>query len=303
MNQPAIVVVGSANMDLVVSASDLPRPGETVLGRDFMTVGGGKGANQAIAAARAGAGCAMIGAIGDDGFGTRLRAGLADAGVDVTGLRTAAGPSGVAMIAVDDAGENFIVVAPGANDTLTGLTDTDRRRIRDADTLVCQLEVPLPVVAQAVEEAAAADTTVVLNAAPARKLPAEILTAVDVLVVNEVEAAMLAGSDESAPEPLLEALLAMVPRVVMTVGAKGCWHADRDGTTHFAAPAVTAVDSTAAGDSFTGALAVALAAGREPAEAAKWACAAGSVTVQRRGAGVSLPTREEIDRRFEEFYR
>jgi ribokinase len=288
-----IVVVGSANMDLVVDTPVLPRPGETVLGERFTTVPGGKGANQAIAAARAGAQCAFIGAVGQDAFGELLRANLSASGVDVARLRVVPGASGVALIAVDANAENFIVVAPGANSSLTRLDIQDRVAIEGADVLLCQLETPLPTVAQAAAAAKTSGTTVVLNASPARALPAELLAAVDVLVVNQHEAAVISGRETG----LLEALLPLVPRVVMTLGAAGAAYADRSGARiEIPAPRVEAVDTTAAGDAFTGALAVAWARRRPVAEALRWACAAGALTATRRGASTALPTAVEIDK-------
>lgn len=279
-----VAVVGSANLDLVATAPVLPRPGETVLGHGFRTVPGGKGANQAVAAARAGAGCAFIGAVGDDPFAEQLRAHLAGSGVDIAGLRTVPGPSGVALIAVDDAAENLIVVAPGANASVTGLTGRDRAAAAAADVVLCQLEIPLP----AVSEAMTAAPFAILNAAPAQALPAELLAAVDLLVVNESEAATLGGGAGD--------LLASVPRVVVTLGARGAEYADRDGARlTVPAPRIEAVDTTAAGDAFCGALAVAWAEGRPVAAALRWACAAGAACATRPGAGTALPTRAEID--------
>lgn len=293
-----VVVVGSANLDLVVTAPALPRPGETVLGGNFTTVPGGKGANQAVAAARAGARVGFIGAVGQDSFAQPQRDSLAAAGVDVSRLRTVPGPSGVALIAVDDAAENLIVVAPGANAALTTLSTPDRDAIAAADVLLCQLEIPLSAVAEAAATARAAGTVVVLNAAPARTLPGEVLDVVDVLVVNEGEAEVLAGRP-AAPEDLLD----LVPRVVMTLGARGAAYADRDGVRlEVPAPRVDAVDTTAAGDAFTGALAVAWAEGRPVERALHWACAAGAVCARRPGASSALPTRAEIDQMFTAAY-
>lgn len=287
-----VVVVGSANMDLVVNTPTLPRPGETVLGGEFATVPGGKGANQAIAAARAGARCVFIGAVGRDAFGTALRDSLAASGVDTERLRTVAGPSGVALIAVDAQAENLIVVAPGANACLTRLEVQDRLAIEAADVLLCQLEVPLPAVAQAAAAAKRAGTTVVLNAAPARILPPELLTAVDILMVNQHEAAVVTGRSAN----LVEALLALVPRVVMTLGAAGAVYADRSGA-RLDVPAFTvnAVDTTGAGDAFAGAFAVAWAQRRPIPEVLRWACAAGAVAATRPGASTALPTAAEIE--------
>lgn len=289
---PTVVVAGSANMDLVATAPALPRPGETVLGRDFITMPGGKGANQAIAASRAGGACTLLGAIGSDSFGVTLRARLSASGVDTSLVRMAYGASGVAIVMVDAAGENAIVVTPGANSTFTELTEPELAVIAGADVLVCQLEVPVETVAAAAVAARAAGTRVVLNAAPARPLPAELLAAVDLLVVNEGEAKAISGRGRED----MAALLDVVPRAVVTLGAAGAWYGDRTGTRqHVSAPAVTSVDSTAAGDAFTGALAVAWGEGRPILDAVRWACAAGAVCVRRLGAYQALPQRAEID--------
>ncbi|MEJ3749341.1 ribokinase [Actinomycetes bacterium KLBMP 9797] len=289
-----VVVVGSANLDLVATTPTLPRPGETVLGDGFTTVPGGKGANQAVAAARAGARCAFVGAVGQDGFAAPLRDNLMAAGVDVSRLRSVPGTSGVALIAVDRAAENLIVVAPGANAALTSLSIPDHEAIGAADVLVCQLEIPIDTVTRAAAVARAAGTVVMLNAAPARPLPAALLDAVDVLVVNQGEAEALVGRP-AEPEDLLD----LVPRVVMTLGAGGVAYADRDGAhLRVDAPTVDAVDTTAAGDAFTGALAVAWAEGRPVVDALRWACAAGAACARRLGASSSLPTRAEIDQLF-----
>jgi ribokinase len=289
---PHVVVAGSANMDLVATAPALPRPGETVLGRDFAMVAGGKGANQAIAASRAGGACTFLGAIGSDSFGVTLRARLTASGVDTSLVRTAYGGSGVAVVMVDAAGENMIVATPGANATFTGPTDRELAAVAGADVLVCQLEVPVETVTAAVVAARAAGTRTVLNAAPARPLPADLLDAVDLLVVNEVEAVALAGRGRDDPA----ALLASVPRAVLTLGPAGAWYVDRDGTRSLVpAPVVTAVDSTAAGDAFTGALAVAWGEDRPILDAVRWACAAGAACARRLGAYHALPRRAEID--------
>ncbi|MEV0215465.1 ribokinase [Micromonospora sp. NPDC050695] len=305
-----VAVVGSSNLDLVVTASRLPSPGETVLGENFRTVPGGKGANQAVAAARAGAVCEFVGAVGDDEFGTQMRASLVGAGVDVRGLRTVAGPSGVALIAVDRAAENFIVVAPGANSALTELDADDRATIAAADVLLLQLEVPLAAVTRAADWARAEGTTVVLNAAPAAVLPTELLDLVDVLVVNEHEAAVVAGVCSDDPSVLLDALLTMVPRVVLTLGARGAAYADRrDLRIAVPAPRIDAVDTTASGDAFTGALAVGWAerggASNEETVTAtlRWACAAGAACAQRPGASTALPDRLAIDALYDATYR
>ncbi|MGB2567515.1 ribokinase [Micromonospora citrea] len=292
MRQTRVVVVGSANMDLVGTGPTLPRPGETVLGSDFVMVPGGKGANQAIAAARAGASCAFLGALGSDAFGVTLRARITAAGVDTGQLRVVYGASGVALVMVNTDGENAILVTPGANASFLGLTDSELDAVRQADVLVAQVEIPLETVTAAAVAARRAGTRVILNAAPARPLPDELLAAVDLLVVNETEAQALTGRGRDEPEALLE----LVPRAVLTLGGEGAWYVDRDGVrTHVPAVKVDVVDSTAAGDAFTAALAVAWGEGREVRDAVRWAAAAGAACVRRLGASVALPHRAEID--------
>lgn len=289
---PRIAVVGSANMDLVGLAERLPAPGETVLGDDFVMTPGGKGANQAIASARAGGECTFLGAIGSDSFGVTINARLTAAGVNTGKVRTSYGPSGVAVIMVDHAGENSILVSPGANRTFTGLTDDEKAAVAGADVLICQQEIPVSTVIEAARAARDGGTRTVLNAAPARPLPAELLELVDLLVVNEVEARAITGT----PEQDMDALLAAVPRVVLTLGGAGAWYADRDGRSErIPAYPVEVVDTTAAGDAFCGALAVAWGEGRDIVDAVRWATAAGAACVRRVGAYPSLPTRADID--------
>ncbi|GAA0539639.1 ribokinase [Paractinoplanes ferrugineus] len=293
---PRIVVAGSANMDLVGIAERLPLPGETVLGSDFVMMPGGKGANQAIAAARAGSGSVFLGAIGSDSFGVTLNARLHAAGVDVTHVRTSYGASGVAVIMVDHAGENAILVSPGANSTFTNLNEDEARLIAGGDVLLCQLEIPVETVTAACTAARAGGTRTILNAAPARELPADLLANVDLLVVNELEAQTI--TDSQSPD--MAALLALVPRVVLTLGGSGSRYAERDGRDEFV-PAfkVEPTDTTAAGDAFTGALAVAWGEGRDLIEAVRWANAAGAACVRKLGASNALPTRTEIDEIFQ----
>jgi ribokinase len=293
---PRIVVVGSANMDLVGLAPRLPLPGETVLGDDFVMTPGGKGANQAIAAARAGGHTIFLGAIGSDAFGVTINARLTGAGVDTAHLRTTYGTSGVAVIMVDRSGENSIMVAPGANNAFRGLTAGEQEVVASADVLVCQQEIPAETVAAAAKAARAGGTRTILNAAPARAMPPELLENVDLLVVNEVEAEAITG----AAKPDMAALLALVPRVVLTLSGAGSRYADRDGTDdQIPAYRVEVTDTTAAGDAFTGALAVAWAEGRPLPEAVRWANAAGAACVRKVGASNSLPTRSEINALFE----
>jgi ribokinase len=286
------VVVGSANMDLVGIAARLPLPGETVLGDDFVMMPGGKGANQAIAAARAGGHAVFLGAIGSDSFGVTLNARLTASGVDTAHVRTAYGASGVAVIMVDRSAENSILVAPGANSMFVDLTEAEEQVIVSGDVLLCQLEIPIETVTAATRAARAGGTRTILNAAPARELPADLLANVDLLVVNEVEAQTITGSEG----PDMAALLALVPRVVLTLGGAGSRYAERDGRDE-TVPAfpVEATDTTAAGDAFTAALAVAWGEGRDLMEAVRWANAAGAACVRKLGASNALPTRDEID--------
>ena len=289
---PRIVVAGSANMDVVGLAERLPAPGETVLGDDFVMNPGGKGANQAIAAARAGGDTAFLGAIGSDSFGVTITARLVAAGVDTAHVRTTYGSSGVAVIMVDRAGENSILVSPGANSTFTDLTDAEQAVIAGGDVLLCQQEIPAATVLAAARAGHAGGTRVVLNAAPARPLHPDLLAMVDLLVVNEVEAQAVTGR----PEPDVAALLEVVPRAVLTLGGAGSWFAERGGRTErVPAVPVDVVDTTAAGDAFCGALAVAWGEGRDLVDAVRWASAAGAACVRRVGAFGALPSRAEID--------
>ncbi|MEV8453505.1 ribokinase [Streptomyces sp. NPDC052095] len=289
-----IAVLGSTNMDLVAYTDRAPRLGETVTGREFRTVPGGKGANQAVAAARAGGDVLMIGAVGDDAYGGLLRDNLEHSGVDTDLLHTAEGPSGTAHIVVDSTGANAIVVIPGANGTVTALGPGETAAIAGAGLLLLQLELPLPVVVEGARTAHAQGVRTILTPSPAQPLPAELLDCVDLLVPNEHEAAELSGFAD--PWAAADHLLARVPAVVVTLGAKGCLYAAR-GTEPvlFPAPEVTAVDTTGAGDTFVGTLAVALAEHRPVPEALAWAAAAAALCVQRPGASASMPYRTEIE--------
>ncbi|MFI8964595.1 ribokinase [Streptomyces sp. NPDC053493] len=290
----SIVVLGSTNMDLVAYVAEAPARGETVTGREFRTVPGGKGANQAVAAARAGAEVSMIGAVGADDFGLRLRAALEHSGVDTDLLRTVEGPSGTAHIVVDDQGGNAIVVVPGANGTVTSLTHGDEALIATADALLLQLELPLSVVVEGSRAARERGVRTVLTPAPARPLPPELLSTTDLLVPNEHEAAALTGLTD--PHAAALALLDAVPEVVVTLGAAGCLYVARGREpVTVPAPQVRAVDTTAAGDTFVGALAVAVTEGRPVPEALAWASAAAALSVQREGASTSMPYRTEIE--------
>lgn len=297
-----VVVVGSVNVDLVVRAARLPRPGETVGGGTFFKAHGGKGANQAVAAARLGAAVGLVARVGSDSFGDEALAHFGREGLRTRHVtRDPTHATGVAVITVDAAGQNAIAVAPGANAALTP-ADVDRAAdsIRNARVLVTQLETPLETVWHAVRLAAGSGVPVVLNPAPApdRPLPADLLGAVAVLTPNESEATALSGVpvvDEASARRAAVVLRASgVRTVVVTLGERGVLIADATGTELVPAPRVRAVDTTAAGDAFTGALARYLAAGLDVREAARRACAAASLSVTRVGAQPSLPTAAEL---------
>jgi ribokinase len=290
------VVLGSANIDLVYSVDEVPALGETVLATGQARHPGGKGLNQAVAAARGGARTAFIGAVGDDPGGVELVAVLRDCGIDTTLLHTVEGATGTALITVQRDGNNTIVVAAGANGTIDELTVAAREAVAAASVLVAQLEVPLAAVAQAAQAARSAGTTVVLNAAPAMPLDDALLTLVDVLVVNENEAMTLAGGDD----PIVSAgtLTDRAGTVVVTLGSAGAAVLQPGGHIE-KLPAIKAqvADTTGAGDTFTGVLAAGLAAGEPVAAAARRAVIAAGISVERHGAVPSIPTRAEIDAR------
>ena len=288
-----VVVVGSANADLVLRLAELPRPGETRLATDTSRLPGGKGANQAVAAARSGALTTLIAAIGDDADGQLVSEALVAAGVDVRLVRTSSAPTGLAVVLLDDRGRNSIVVAPGANATIEQLRPDERDVVRDGSVLLCQLEVPLPVVIEAAQTARAAGRIVVVNAAPSQPLPDALVAAVDVLVVNEHEASEIAGTPDL--DRAVDVLLTRVPAVVVTLGAAGARVAERTGPRRLLpAPAVEVVDTTGAGDTFCGVFAAGLAAGTSMTAAAERAIAAASLSVQRLGAIPSIPRADEI---------
>jgi ribokinase len=281
-----IVVLGSANADLVVTVPWRPSAGETVLGSDTAVLPGGKGANTAVAAGRIGGRVAFAGAVGTDQYGELLLESLRSSGVDTSLVRRRERPTGIAYITVTPDGENAIVVSPGANATLTN-HDIE---FGTARVLVASLEVPVPVVEHAVALAAARGVRPVLNLSPAAHLSAETLSLLDPLVVNEHEAAWLLGG-----EPDARRLLELGPRsVVITLGARGAVVADYQATVEIPAPKVDPVDTTGAGDAFAGALAVGLAAGNDLVAAAELAVRVAAISVTRPGAQPSYPTLAEL---------
>ncbi|GAB7108540.1 ribokinase [Streptomyces phaeofaciens JCM 4814] len=294
-----LLVVGSANADLVIDVERRPAAGETVLGSDLAVHPGGKGANQAVAAARLGARTALLARVGDDGHGRLLLDSLRAAGVDTGGVLVGGAPTGVALITVDPSGDNSIVVSPGANGRLTP------RDVRAAANLFrisrvvsAQLEIPLETVVEVVRSLAPG-SRFVLNPSPPRPLPAEVLAACDPLIVNEHEAKVILGEAAGAgdePVDWARLLLAKGPKsVVVTLGSDGALVASAEGVARIASVRVDAVDTTGAGDSFTAALAWKLGAGASLAEAAAYAARVGAVAVTRRGAQESFPTAAEVD--------
>ncbi|MDQ1038513.1 ribokinase [Streptomyces sp. V3I8] len=293
-----LLVVGSANADLVVGVERRPGAGETVLGSDLALHPGGKGANQAVAAARLGARTALLARVGDDAHGRLLLDSQRAAGVDTSGVLVGGAPTGVALITVDPSGDNSIVVSPGANGRLVpaDLRAAPAAALLAASRVVsAQLEIPLETVAEAVR-GLRPGTRFVLNPSPPRELPEAVLAACDPLIVNEHEARVVLGADAGrTPEEWAGALLALGPRsVVVTLGEEGALVADASGTVRVPAVRVDAVDTTGAGDSFTAALAWRLGAGESLADAAAYAARVGAVAVTRQGAQASFPTAEEV---------
>jgi len=301
MARDAVLVFGSLNMDLVARVPRMPAPGETLSGHGFLANPGGKGANQAVACARQGARVAMVGRVGDDLFAAQLRDSLAAQGVDAQGVATAAGhPTGVALILVDDAGQNCIAVIPGANAQLqAGDADVLGPALAGAGLLLLQLEVPVPAVLRAAQLAREHGCRVLLNPAPVQPLPQALWPLVDILVVNETEASMYSGLPAVAAGNAEEAARLLRGRgpglVLVTLGAEGVAWADADGTGRLPAPRVRAVDTTAAGDTFIGALAARLVAGRPVRESIAEAIRAAAICVTRPGAQAAMPTRAEVE--------
>lgn len=285
-----VVVLGSINMDLVVRVPNLPRPGDTVLGDRLLTIPGGKGANQAVAAARLGASVRMIGRVGRDMFGTDLIAGLNLDLVDTSGVTVdPAEPSGAALIVVDSNGQNTITVAPGANSTV-GDEEVTRLRgaLRPDDVVVLQLEIPMPAVLSAIAAARDAGARVILNAAPSAAMVGLPVPEVDVLIVNEGEAAELG----------LAAKKASMRALAVTLGAKGAILYENGSSTRIDPRRVDAVDTTAAGDAMVGAAAFSLARGSTILDAIRLGGAAGAAAVTKLGARPSLPRPEDLERLF-----
>jgi len=300
--QANVLVIGSLNMDLVAQAERLPRAGETLLGQSFATVPGGKGANQAVAAARLGGQVAMIGCVGADAYGHALRQALADEGIDCQGVRVAEDvATGIAMIVVDANSQNAIVIVAGGNGQLES-TDIERfdGLLQAADVVVCQLEIPYPVVAFVLQRAHEAGKTVILNPAPVTgPLPSQWLGWIDYLIPNETEAQALTGlavnsvaEAEQAASLLREA---GAGKIIVTLGERGVLFADGVQSRHSPGRKVQAVDTTAAGDTFVGGFAAALARGLDESQAIAFGQAAAALSVTRAGAQPSIPTLAHVE--------
>ena len=294
-----VVIVGSLNSDIVVTAPRHPSPGETILGETVATFAGGKGANQAVAAARAGGTVSMVGRVGADAAGTALTGGLRAEGIDVDHVGICQhDPSGTALIVVaTDSGENTIVVVAGANAKLRPVHVQDAfagRGAHNGGVLLAQLEVPLPSVLRALELGRDRKMTTILNAAPATAGLGSLLPLVDLLVVNEHELGVASGVE--GMDAGVAKLLGLVPAVIVTLGSDGALVTDRGGTDRIAAHAVEPVDTTGAGDAFCGVLAAAIAAGLDLRAAARRANAAGALATTKAGAQPSAPTADSIDR-------
>ena len=295
-----IVVIGSTNTDMVVKAARIPAPGETILGGRFLMNPGGKGANQAVAAARLGGDVTFVAKVGDDLFGREAKALFKKEGIRTEHVLTdASEPSGVALIMVDAKGENCISVASGANGTLRPADlETARSEIEQAGVVLMQLETPIDTVLCAAQWAAAKGVTVILNPAPACALPAELMGCISLITPNESEAELLTGvkvTDEATAQAAAAALCAKgIGRVVITMGAQGAYVYESGRGMFVPAFPVQAADTTAAGDVFNGALAVALTEELPLAEAVRFAAKAASISVTRMGAQASAPRREEL---------
>ncbi len=292
-----IVVVGSINMDLVARTPTIPRAGQTLIGTDFTTTPGGKGANQAVAVARLGYPVHMVGAVGDDVFATDLLNNLQSAGVDISAVQRVSGPSGVAPISVADNGENSITVVPGANAKVDGsLVDCYLPLIESAGMVLCQLELPMETTLHILNACARASVPVMLDPAPAAPLPRTAWPLITWCTPNETEAALYTSPEHSTEESARSLLALGLRGIVLKRGSEGAYLASATGLAAWIKPfPVQAIDTVAAGDCFNGAFAVALMEGNSPVRAARFASAAAALSVTRRGAQASMPSRAEVD--------
>lgn len=296
-----ITVVGSINMDLVIRTARMPAPGETIRGYGFHVIPGGKGANQAVAAARQGAAVTLVGRVGADDFGRMQQRCLQQDGIDLSFLVTdPRHATGIALITLDEAGQNSIIISPEANGEVSvHQIEASREAIQRADILLCQLEIPLDTVTRAIELAHAHGVPVLLNPAPAYPLERTLLQKVTYLVLNETEARVFTGCDindlETAQKAAMQLQASGIPTVILTLGANGVIVAQAGTCCHEPAIGVEVVDTTAAGDTFVGSFAAALTDGKSVIEAVKFATVAAALTVTKLGAQSSIPNRREVE--------
>ena len=294
-----ICVIGSLNMDLVVNVDTMPKPGQTIIGSNFKEVPGGKGANQAVAMARLNGNVSMIGKVGEDGFGQTLINSLKNDKVDTTYIQTAKGATGVALITVDKNAQNSIVVSPGANfEVKEDDIDNNIEAIKNSDIVVLQLETPLNTIKYALNKAKELNKYTILNPAPAVKLDDEIIKNVDLLTPNETELEIISGVSIETEEDIQKAAQIMIEKgvkeLIVTLGSKGSLYINKEKSMLKKAYKVEAVDTTAAGDSYTGALAVALSQDKNIEDAMDFASKVGALSVLKEGAQSSLPTLEDV---------
>ena len=294
-----ICVIGSINMDLVVNVDEMPKKGQTLIGSNFKEVPGGKGANQSVAASRLGANVCMVGKVGSDGFGQNLLNQLKNNNVDTKYIQIEEGASGVALITVDKNAENAIVVSPGANFKLAQ-KDIDNciDAIKESNVVVIQLETPIDTIKYALEKSKELDKFTILNPAPAVKLGDDIIKNVDLLTPNETELEILSGVSINNEDDILKAAQVMlekgVKKLIVTLGSKGSLYIDKENKIFKKSYKVDAIDTTAAGDSYTGAIAVSLSQGKNVEDAIDFASRVGALCVTKEGAQTSLPTIEEV---------
>ena len=295
-----ICVIGSLNMDLVVNVDTMPKPGQTIIGSNFKEVPGGKGANQAVAMARLNGNVSMIGKVGEDGFGQTLINSLKNDNVDTTYIQTTKGATGVALITVDKNAQNSIVVSPGANfEVKEDDIDNNIEAIKNSDIVVLQLETPLNTIKYALNKAKELNKYTILNPAPAVKLDDEIIKNVDLLTPNETELEIISGVSIETEEDIQRAAQIMIEKgvkeLIVTLGSKGSLYINKEKSMFKKAYKVEAVDTTAAGDSYTGALAVALSQNKGMEDAMDFASKVGALSVLKEGAQSSLPTLEDVE--------
>ena len=294
-----ICVIGSLNMDLVVNVDTMPKPGQTIIGSNFKEVPGGKGANQAVAMARLNGNVSMIGKVGEDGFGQTLINSLKNDKVDTTYIQTSKGATGVALITVDKNAQNYIVVSPGANfEVKEDDIDNNIEARKNSDIVVLQLETPLNTIKYALNKAKELNKYTILNPAPAVKLDDEIIKNVDLLTPNETELEIISGVSIETEEDIQKAAQIMIEKgvkeLIVTLGSKGSLYINKEKSMFKKAYKVEAVDTTAAGDSYTGALAVALSQDKNIEDAMDFASKVGALSVLKEGAQSSLPTLEDV---------